>query len=139
MTSVQKVDLPSKEIKVLGNLYLPAKHSTDRKYLAVVVSHPTTGVKEQSPKAYSTDLAKAGFDAAYQGERAGEPRYLEDPAQRAEDTRAAVTYLSLRKDVDPARIGAQGICASGALSPLLHRPICASRLFPQSAVSFPAE
>ncbi|PYH93195.1 hydrolase of the alpha/beta superfamily [Aspergillus ellipticus CBS 707.79] len=77
-----------------------------------------TSIKEQSPAPYAKHLSTHGFttltfDAAYQGESTGFPRGLENPAQRIEDIKAAVTYLSALPSVDSARIGVLGICAAG--------------------------
>ncbi|MEV0696861.1 alpha/beta hydrolase [Saccharopolyspora sp. NPDC050389] len=115
------VTFPSAGLALAGLVFTPDDH-TGAPLPAVVVSHPGGGVKEQTASIYAEHLARAGyaalvFDAAYQGESEGTPRGLENPFQRAEDVRAAVTYLTTRDDIDPARIGALGICASGGYVP----------------------
>ncbi|WP_250031229.1 alpha/beta hydrolase [Paractinoplanes maris] len=111
------VTFPSSNLSLAGILFLPDAATAGR-LPAVVVGHPGGGVKEQTASIYAERLAREGFaalvfDAAYQGESEGEPRGLENPVQRAEDVKSAVSFLTTRDEIDADRIGGLGICASG--------------------------
>lgn len=99
-----------------GEIHLPSEFDESKKYAAVVVVHPGNGTKEQVAGLYAQKLSEQGFiglayDASYQGESEGEPRYLEDPTARVEDVRCAIDYLVTLPYIDEERIGAMGICA----------------------------
>jgi len=119
--SVQKVTFPNRQISVVGNLYFPGDFDSSKSYPAIVVGHPAGGVKEQVAGLYAERLAEKGFitlafDASYQGESGGTPRFLEDPAVRSEDFRAAADYMTNRSDVDANRLGVLGICGGGGFA-----------------------
>lgn len=118
---VQKVTFPNRNIAVAGNLYFPKNFDKSKKYPAILVGHPAGGVKEQTAGFYAGLLAEKGyitlaFDASYQGESGGYPRFLEDPAVRVEDFRAATDFLAIHASIDAKRIGVLGICAGGGFA-----------------------
>lgn len=114
----ERVSFMKMGLKIAALLFKPENFDENKKYPAIVVTHPGGGVKEQVASLYGWNLSKKGyvtiaFDASYQGESEGIPRYLEDPTSRVEDIRSAVDYLTTLHFVDRERIGAMGICAGG--------------------------
>lgn len=107
-------------IEIAANVYTPADYDakSGKKYPAVVVAHPNGGVKEQVAGLFAQNLAEAGFitvaaDASYQGASGGVPRSTDRPANRINDIRGMVDFISNYPGVDAERIGALGICGGG--------------------------
>lgn len=112
----QKVSFKKYDLSIAALLFLPETFDAQKKYPAIVVTHPGGGVKEQCSSLYAWHLSQAGyvalaFDASHQGESEGLPRLLEDPFSRVEDIRSAVDYLMTLSYVDETKIAAMGVCA----------------------------
>lgn len=117
----ERVTFNNNGVKMVGNLYYHERIDRTKKYPAIVFTHAAGMVKEQSPGLYSQKLAESGFialafDASHQGDSGGEPRFLEAPAERVEDIKSAVDYLTTLPFVDQNKIGAVGICAGSGYS-----------------------
>ena len=115
---MERITFPNGDITVVGNLFKPVDFDNNKKYPAVVITHPFGAVKEQVSTTYAEILTKQGFvtlvfDASYQGESGGKPHFQDIPCMRVEDIRCAVDFLSNHPQVDADRIGALGICAGG--------------------------
>ncbi|MEL5336981.1 alpha/beta hydrolase [Serratia nevei] len=135
---MKSIRFTNAEITMAGSLFLPENFNEAERYPALVVVHPSGGVKEQTAGLYAQKLARHGFitlayDAAYQGESSGEPRQLENPYQRAEDISAAIDYLVAQHCVDERRIGVLGICAGGGYA--IHAAIMDRRVKALGTVS----
>ncbi|MCW9706391.1 alpha/beta hydrolase [Fodinibius salsisoli] len=115
---LESVTFKNRTWDVAANLHLPEDFDENKEYAAIVCVHPGSSCKEQTAGIYAEKLAELGyvaiaFDASFQGESGGEPRYIEDPATRVEDVRCAVDYLTTLDYVENYRIGVLGVCAGG--------------------------
>lgn len=100
-------------------ILLPDGFDATKRYPTMVSVHPFGSCKEQTSSAiYGKALAELGyvviaFDASFQGESGGMPRYVEDPTQRVEDISRVIDYAVTLPYVDETRIGGLGICGGG--------------------------
>lgn len=109
------VSFDSNGATLRGTLYTPENATAPLP--GVIVTGAWTTVKEQMPGTYARELATRGFaalafDFTGWGESDGAPRYVEDPAVKTADIRAAATFLTTLPEVDSARVSGLGVCAS---------------------------
>jgi fermentation-respiration switch protein FrsA (DUF1100 family) len=118
MKSVQ-IQNPDMAWHIAANILLPPGFEESQKYPAIVSVHPFGSCKEQtSGNVYGKALAEQGFvvtayDASFQGESGGSPRWIEDPTQRVEDVSRVIDYAVTLPYVDEHRIGVLGVCGGG--------------------------
>src|SRR5262245_13378619 len=122
---MERVEFEADGLKLVGDLRMPSPStnagspgSPGGRVPGLVFTGPFTGVRDQVTGLYAERLAAAGyvtlaFDHRGFGESRGQPRRHEDPQGKLTDLRAAVSFLRARPEVDPARIGAIGICLGG--------------------------
>ncbi|MCD8252914.1 MAG: alpha/beta hydrolase [Phocaeicola dorei] len=108
-------------LTVAADLYVSKDLDKEQKHPAIVIGTPYGGVKEQGAGIYAMTLAERGFvamafDESYNGESSGEPRHISSPEVFTEDFSAGVDFLGTRTFVDRSKIGAIGICGSGAFA-----------------------
>jgi fermentation-respiration switch protein FrsA (DUF1100 family) len=114
-----KVSFPNQLTSMAGSLFVPPNMDKTKKCPALAVARPFGGVKEQTAGIYASKMAERGyvtlaFDASHQGESGGYPRDTENPAEKMEDIRCAIDYLTTLPIVDEDRIGLLGVCAGGS-------------------------
>ena len=109
----------SQGLRCAAWLYLPDDLKSGEQRPAIVMAHGFSAVKEMYLDAFAERFVAAGFvtlvfDYRYQGASEGEPRGQLFPAEQQEDYRNAITWVSLRPEVDSSRIGVWGSSYSGA-------------------------
>ena len=108
----------SNTLLLAGHLYRPPGFASDRRTPGIVMCGPFSSVKEQTLPHYAERFAKAGysvltFDPRSYGESEGEPRAHHDPTRITEDYVSAARYMMTRKDIDPDKVAAVGVCIGG--------------------------
>jgi uncharacterized protein len=109
----------SQGLNCAGWLYVPDDLKSGERRPAIVMAHGFSAVKEMYLDAFAERFVAAGFvtlvfDYRYQGASEGEPRGQIFPTEQHEDYRNAITWVSLRPEVDSSRIGVWGSSYSGA-------------------------
>lgn len=115
--SRENITFKSDGIELVGHFYKP--DGATGPFPCVVMGGGWCYVKELIQPEYASFFTKLGiaaltFDYRNFGESKGEPRQHIDPWEQVDDIINAITYASLRDDVDADRIGVWGISYAGA-------------------------
>jgi uncharacterized protein len=110
------VEFPSCGEILRGNLLKPLSGSAP--FPAIVMAPGMSGVKEGSIMQFATFFANSGFavlafDNINFGESGGSPRQEADPVLQRRGYRDAITFMTLRPEIDEDKIGIFGTSYSG--------------------------
>ncbi|MEO0387764.1 MAG: alpha/beta hydrolase, partial [Pseudomonadota bacterium] len=102
-----------------GTLYLPEGHD-GAQLPTVLVTGAWTSVEEQMPAVYAAEMVERGFAAftfdfrgwGKSGDLADGQRFVESPAAKTSDIRAAFSFMATLPEVDASQMHGLGICAS---------------------------
>jgi len=113
------VTFPSEGLNCAGWLYVPDDLKSGEQRPTIVMAHGFSAVREMYLDKFAEMFVAAGFvtlvfDYRYQGASEGTARGRIIPAEQHEDYRNAITWVSLRPEVDASRIGVWGSSYSGA-------------------------
>jgi len=100
--------------KLEGHLWIPKDFKEDRRYPAIVVTRPASGVKEQTAGIYAEKFAEKGyitlaFDTKGFGGSEGIPQ-MEDPFSIISDNKNAFSYIQSLPEVDNDKVISAGVC-----------------------------
>ena len=114
----QHVTFLSEGLNCAGWLYVPDDLHDRENRPAIVMAHGFSALKEMHLDNFAQKFEEAGFvvlafDYRYFGDSEGEPRGHLIPAEQHQDYKNAITWISLRTEVDPDRIGIWGSSYSG--------------------------
>ena len=113
------VTFPSEGLNCAGWLYVPDDMMGGEQRPAIVMAHGFSAVKEMYLDNFAEVFVAAGFvtlvfDYRNQGASEGTARGRIIPVEQHDDYRNAITWASLRPEVDASRIGVWGSSYSGA-------------------------
>ncbi len=115
----KNVSFKSEGLNCSAWYYVPKNLKQGEKLPAIVMAHGISAVKEMNLDGFARRFAEAGFivlvfDYRYLGASEGEPRGQIFYSDQITDYRNAITWISLRAEVDSSRIGVWGTSFSGA-------------------------
>ena len=118
---MQKVSIKNPDMawSISALILFPPEFDKTRQYPTLVSVHPFGSCKERtSGEVYGKALARNGYvviayDASYQGESGGSPRWIENPSQRVADISHVIDYAVTLPYVDADKIAALGVCGGG--------------------------
>jgi pimeloyl-ACP methyl ester carboxylesterase len=116
---IRRIGFFSKGDPIVGDLYVPAGPVPEEGFATIICTHGYGGLRKttvpETAKRYAQEgFVALSFDYRGFGESGGDRGRL-DPRRQVEDTRNAITFATLQKEVDAKRIGIHGSSFGGGV------------------------